>query len=66
MSAIVEYVIEMGDSFFAGDKSEMESESIGDYSYTKGAGVGSIAKLISPKAKVLLKGIFNRTGTITA
>lgn len=64
VAAQVEYFIEMGDSFFAGDKSEMESESIGDYSYTKGQGVGSIAKLISPKAKILLKGIFNRTGTI--
>lgn len=64
VAAQVEYFIEMGDAFFAGDKSEMESESIGDYSYTKGQGVGSIAKLISPKAKILLKGIFNRLGQI--
>lgn len=64
VAAQIEYVIEMGDAFFAGDKSEMESESIGDYSYTKGQGVASIGKLIAPKAKILLKGIFNRTGTL--
>lgn len=64
VAAQIEYVIEMGDSFFAGDKSEMESESIGDYSYTKGKGIASMGKLIAPKAKLLLKGIFNRTGTI--
>lgn len=64
VAAQVEYFIEMGDAYFAGDKSEMQSENIGDYGYTKGEGVGSIAKLISPKAKILLKGIFNRGGTI--
>ena len=64
VAAQVEYVVEMGDSFFAGDKTEMESESIGDYSYSKGSGVSSAGRLISPKAKVLLKGIFNRTGVL--
>lgn len=64
IAAQIEYVIEMGDAYFAGDKSEMESESIGDYSYSKGQGVGSMGKMISPKAKLLLKGIFNRTGTL--
>jgi hypothetical protein len=64
VAAQIEYFIEMGDAFFAGDKSEMESESIADYSYTKGQGVSGIAKLISPKAKILLRGIVNRTGTI--
>lgn len=64
VAAQIEYMIEMGDSFFAGDKSEMESESIGDYSYTKGQGVSGINKLIAPKAKVLLRGIFNRTGRL--
>lgn len=66
VAAQVEYFIEMGDAFFAGDKSEMESESIGDYSYTKGQGVASISKLISPKAKIILKGIYNRTGVLIA
>ena len=64
VAAQVGYVVEMGDAFFAGDKSDMESESIGDYSYSKGQGAASVYKLISPKAKILLKGLVNRTGSI--
>lgn len=64
VAAQIDFIIEMGDAFFAGDKAEMQSESIGDYSYTKGRGVSSMYKLISPKAKQLLKGIVNRTGSI--
>lgn len=65
VAAQIEYIIEMGDSFFRSDKSEMQSESIGDYSYTKGGGsISAINKLICPKAKVLLRGITNRTGSI--
>ncbi|MBN2263078.1 MAG: hypothetical protein JW735_09200, partial [Prolixibacteraceae bacterium] len=66
VAAQIEYIIEMGDAFFAGDKPDMQSESIGDYSYTKGEGISNISKLIAPKAKVLLKGIYNRTGQIIA
>jgi hypothetical protein len=69
VAAQIEYVIEMGDAFFAGDKSEMQSESIGDYSYTKGSGGssgGNISSLIASKAKTLLKGIFNRKGQLIA
>jgi len=66
-AAQLEFMIEMGDSYFAGDKTDMQSESIGDYSYSKkGEGTSSISKLIAPKAKVLLNGIFNRTGQIIA
>jgi len=64
VAAQIEYVIEMGDAFFAGDKAEMQSENIGDYGYTKGTGIGALGKLISPKAKLLLKGIFSRVGTL--
>lgn len=63
VAAQVEYVIEMGDSFFASDKSEKKSESIGDYSYTN-ADTGTIEKLIAPKAKMFLRGIRNRKGAI--
>jgi len=59
----VEYVIEMGDSFFASDKSEKKSEDIGDYSYTN-SDTGTVEKLIAPKAKILLRGITNRKGSI--
>jgi hypothetical protein len=64
IAAQVEYVIEMGENFFKGDKADMESESIGDYSYSKGQGIAHLYKIISPKAKLLLKGIVNRTGSI--
>lgn len=64
IAAQVEFYIEMGESYFKGDKPEMESESVGDYSYTKGQGVSNLYKLISPKVKILLKGIVNRIGQI--
>lgn len=65
-AAQVEFMIEMGTSFFANDKSEMNSESIGDYSYNRGSGGegGSIDTLISPKAKQFLRGYRNRKGVI--
>lgn len=59
----VEYIIEMGDSFFASDKSEKKSEDIGDYSYTNYDGSG-LNKLMSPKSKTALIGIRNRKGYI--
>lgn len=62
-AAQVEYVIEMGDSFFSTDKAEKKSESIGDYSYTN-TDTGMINKLIAPKAKILLTGIKIRIGQI--
>lgn len=56
----------MGESFFAGDKSDMDSESIGDYSYSKGKGAGAFTKQISPKVRLLLNGIVNRIGELIA
>lgn len=66
VAAQIEYMIEMGEAFFSGDKPDMQSESIGDYSYTKGDGISSMSKLIAPKVKVLLRGIYKRTGQIIA
>ncbi len=64
-AAQVQFQIQMGSAYFASDKATMESETIGDYSYTKSAGSGgSLETLIAPKAKVLLRGIVNRTGTM--
>lgn len=66
-AAQVEYMSVMGDNFFASDKPDMEGESIGDYSYTKrgtGGSTTGASKLIAPKARVLLRGIANRTGAI--
>lgn len=68
-AAQCEYIQTMGDAFFASDRSEKTSESIGDYSYTKGGSNSqsvqtSVASMIAPKAKALLRGIVNRLGVL--
>lgn len=67
-AAQVEYIAAMGDDFFKTDQSDKQSESIGDYSYSKGGsnstGALSISKLIAPKARALLRGIKNSLGEI--
>lgn len=63
VAAQIEFLINMGDNFFNTDKAEKQSEAIGDYSYT-GTATGATEKLISPKAKLLLRGIKNRVGVI--
>jgi len=67
-AAQVEYIAAMGDDFFKTDQADKQSESIGDYSYSKGGGSStgalSISKLIAPKARALLRGIKNSIGEI--
>ena len=63
-AAQVEYMVSLGDDFFASDRADKQSESIGDYSYSNAEGAANINKLIAPKARILLSGIINRTGTI--
>ncbi|MBU1110786.1 hypothetical protein KKB83_04160 [Patescibacteria group bacterium] len=60
----VEYKINMGDSFFSTNKANIQSESIGDYSYSKSGTGNRINDLIAPKAKMLLNGIRNIVGEI--
>ncbi|MCG3176832.1 MAG: hypothetical protein MOGMAGMI_01796 [Candidatus Omnitrophica bacterium] len=63
VAAQVEYMQAMGAGFFKSNKSTLDSESIGDYSYSRGSnGVSSVHTLIAPKAKEYLSGIRNRTG----
>jgi hypothetical protein len=64
VAAQVEFIINMGDDFFGSDTSDKQSESIGDYSYTRGAGTGNLARLIAPKAKLLLRGYIRRSGSL--
>jgi len=67
--AQVEFIIEMGADYFEGDDSEMDSERIGNYSYSRGGGSGgqsALVKMIAPRARVLLRGIKNRTGRLLA
>lgn len=64
--AQVSFIIEMGDSYFTGEDSEMDSESIMSYNYSRGANSGqsAIVKMLAPKARILLRGIKNRTGIL--
>ena len=64
VAAQMQYIIEMGQEFFAGDQTDKQSESIGDYSYTNAQGASGANKLIAPKAKILLRGIKNIKGDI--
>lgn len=61
-----EFVIAQGDDYFTGDDSEMDSESIMSYSYSRGgnAGQAAVVKFMSPKARTLLRGYKNRTGRL--
>lgn len=64
-AAQVAFIKEMGDGFFNTDKTSKQSESIGDYSYTKGGNSRSnIYSLIAPKAKLHLRGITYRAGSL--
>lgn len=65
-AAQVDYIIQMGDAYFQTDKTDFESESIGDYSYSKGANKAVIDRLVAPKVRTLLKGITNRAGVMIA
>lgn len=65
-AAQVEYVIAQGDNFFKSDQTDKLSESIGNYSYSKGQGGSTLSQMIAPKARALLKGIRNATGRLIA
>lgn len=64
VAAQVEYMVNMGPAFFGSDKLNLDFERIGDYEYKKAPGTGGENQIIAPKAKTLLRGIFNRTGAI--
>lgn len=60
VAAQMAFLVDKGDGFFTGDGAEMDSESIGNYSYSRGSGGSSMAassvKLVAPRARTLLKG----------
>ena len=62
----VEYAISVGENFFINNQSDLQSESIGDYSYTKfgNSSTSRLDDLIAPKSKLLLNGIRNIVGEI--
>ena len=66
VAAQVQFIIEMGDDYFSGDTADKDSESIGNYSYSRGTGGAgsSVSRLIGPKAKSLLRGYKNLKGKL--
>lgn len=69
VAAQVSYMISMGAEFFSSDASDKNSETIGNYSYSKGGsggsgGMSADAKLVSPRVRGLLRGFVNRTGIL--
>lgn len=65
--AQLKYMDELGSDFFDSDGTDKESESIGNYSYSKGggsSGMSASVKMISPRARTLLRGIKNSTGRL--
>lgn len=64
--AQAQFIVEQGDAYFTGDDSEMDSERILSYSYSRGgnAGQSALVKFISPQARAFLKGYKNSTGMI--
>lgn len=66
--AQVSFIIAKGNGFFTGDDGDKESESIGDYSYSRGNSGAQSAqvRMIGPRARTLLRGIKNSLGTLSA
>lgn len=64
--AQAQFIVEQGDDYFTGDDSEMDSERILSYSYSRGgnAGQSALVKFVSPQARAFLKGYKNSTGMI--
>lgn len=64
VAAQCEYIQQMGEAFFTGGDSNMQSESSDGYSYTKGENGTNGKGLIAPAVRSLLagSGIINRTG----
>lgn len=64
--AQTQFVMSQGTDYFTGDDSEMQSESLLTYSYSRGgnAGQSALVKFISPQARAFLKGYKNSTGVI--
>jgi len=64
VAAQAEYIEQMGEAYFTGGDSNMQSESSDGYSYTRGENGTSGKGLIAPAVRSLLagSGIINRTG----
>jgi len=66
VKAQVSFIIAQGETFFTGDNADKESETIDNYSYSRGGAQASTVRLLSPRARTLLRGLKNSLGTLTA
>ncbi len=66
--AQVSFIIAKGDGFFESDDTDKDSETIDNYSYSRGGGgaQSSAVRLLSPRARTLLRGYKNSLGKIIA
>lgn len=65
--AQLEWIEAQGDDFFVGDDSNLKSETIGNYSYSKdNAGQSAAVSALAPRARTLLRGIKNSLGRLSA
>lgn len=67
VAAQIEFMIAKGEAWFVGDDSNISSEHIDNYSYTKAnAGQSSMVTALAPRARTLLRGYKNSLGTLNA
>lgn len=66
--AQVQFIIAKGDGFFESDDTDKDSESIDNYSYSRGGGgaQSSTVRLLSPRARTLLRGFKSSLGQLSA
>jgi hypothetical protein len=67
VAAQMEFLVNQGDAYFATATMDLASESIGNYSYSRGSGSegqSPAVKMLAPKAKALLRGYKNSMGRL--
>lgn len=65
VAAQIEFMVQKGDAFFVGDQADLQSESVGNYSYSRAnAGQSAAVSAMAPRARTLLRGIKNSTGVL--
>lgn len=65
--AQLEWINAQGDAFFVGNSADVQSESVGNYSYSKAnVGQSAMVSALAPRARTLLRGYKNSTGRLIA
>lgn len=67
MVAQMEFMIDKGDAFFTGNDMDVQSETVGNYSYSRAnAGQSSLVTLLGPRARNLLRSLKHAGGQLMA